>query len=1080
MILTEKYILERTYRKLSFWIGMVVLAVGLLTYMLTLEPTASYWDCPEYIAVATGMQPGHPPGNPVWMLAARFFINFSPAPQYDALAVNILSGVCSALTVWILYLTILWMARRLIIREERITADKALISIGAAGAGALVFCWSDTFWFSAVEAEVYAFSSLCTALLFRLALVWYDRRREPHSDRWLILIAYLTGLSLGVHELNLLCLPAIAAVVIFGLYPRPGAARLTAGILLSLGAVALVLYGLIPGFMALAKAMELWCVNGAGLPFNSGLLLAWILVMGFLIAGAIRLPGCGLSPRLARAVSVCLWSAAMLLLGFSSYAVIIIRANANPPLNTGNPSDIFAFANYFSREQYGKSPLLYGAPFTAEPLRERSWTTDSAGSRQPQFSRYRLTGHKAVYTRGAAAMPPTPRSQFATKEDSAENARLQRRGGDRYLIKEYTFRLAYQPELDMVLPRMHSHASDDVEGYYNWLGATEDDMYHPDSVTRAVDSLGNPVSVPGAEKWAAKPAFRPTYLQNLQYLTVYQCGFMYWRYFLWNFAGRQNDVSGHGEPDAGNFVTGIAPLDRAMLDNTSGAPAPDGRDNPGHNVYYFLPLLLGILGIAAQMRAGHEGRRQALAVTMLFLLTGIAIVLYLNQGPVQARDRDYAFAGSFYAFAIWAGLGAIPLCHWMQRLIRRPLAGAAAGTLLSLAVPLQMLSQTADDHDRSGRTATPDMARDMLAAMSRDAIFFATDDNSIFPAWYMQETEGYRTDIRAISTPYLNSAWYHSQLVSHMRESSPIPLTLPREMLPLLRSPYISLRDSDLNWTPALPALRRLYTSLPDVRHDAYPVISTPRLFFTLGADTVFIDLRKADSGSLSRFCNIGSLLTVDMLATSAASPRPRDFYWTVSGGMLALGGQLKDKMEQIGNVSRLNPANPGLNADATGHLALDSYRYGGAGNPSRPYFDPVAAHQVSLLRRAILQSALILSERDNRHDALTARRLLEKCEAEMPARTVPYEGFYDYDRNHYTDEGLITAETWQRIGATLSDPSLSAKGDRLLAGRRDYLRCLAAFRDAMRPAYRPYITTRVDQQIQALPLADSLLQSAN
>ncbi len=328
--MTEKYILERTYRKLSFWIGMVVLAVGLLTYMLTLEPTASYWDCPEYIAVATGMQPGHPPGNPVWMLAARFFINFSPAPQYDALAVNILSGVCSALTVWILYLTILWMARRLVIREDRITADKALISIGAAVAGALVFCWSDTFWFSAVEAEVYAFSSLCTALLFRLALVWYDRRREPHSDRWLILIAYLTGLSLGVHELNLLCLPAIAAVVIFGLYPRPGAARLTAGILLSLGAVALVLYGLIPGFMALAKAMELWCVNGAGLPFNSGLLLAWILVMGFLIAGAIRLPGCGLRPRLARAASVCLWSAAMLLLGFSSYAVIIIRANAIP------------------------------------------------------------------------------------------------------------------------------------------------------------------------------------------------------------------------------------------------------------------------------------------------------------------------------------------------------------------------------------------------------------------------------------------------------------------------------------------------------------------------------------------------------------------------------------------------------------------------------------------------------------------------------------------------------------------------------------------------------------------------------
>lgn len=1066
----DAYISERQYRLLLRRTGLGVLIVAFITYLLTLEPTASYWDCPEYIAVATGMQPGHPPGNPVWMLAARFLINFAPGPQYYAYMVNLLSAICSALTVWLLFLTTEWCARRLVLRPFRGVYSRArsLTATGAGVTAALALCWSDTFWFSAVEAEVYAFSSLCTALLVWLALLWYDRRRQPRADRWLILIAYIMGLSLGVHELNLLCLPAIALIVAFGIWSRPGWRRLTLAILISTGGIGLVLYGVIPGFIALAKVMELWMVNGMGLPFNSGLLCTWIIVMAALTAGALRL---GKSrSRSGRIWRTTLWSLALFLLGFSAYGVIIIRAGANPPLNTGNPSDIFAFSNYFSREQYGKSPLIYGAPFSSQPLRQRRWVNDANGRQTADDSRYMLSSPKPVYVRGTALTPDKPRTAFATARDSIQNRKARESGHDYYALKEYTYQLTYPQELMMFFPRMHSHSPDDVEGYYNWLGATEADLYTPDSIFTVRDAAGK-----GMVKGVGK---RPSYWQNWQYLTVYQCGFMYGRYLLWNFCGRQNDITGHGEPDAGNFITGITPIDLAMLDNTSGAPRADGSENPGHNVYYGLPLILAILGIIAQMRGKHEGRRQALVVTMLFLLTGIAIVLYLNQGPVQARDRDYAFAGSFYAFAIWIGLGAITLTRLCTRLCRNEKWGTMAGLLIAIAIPLQMLSQTADDHDRSHRTATPDMMYNMFAAMEPDAIYFAADDNSIFPAWYLQEAEGIRTDIRAISTPYLGSAWYQRQLLTPMRKSSPIPLSISIDSLPLLRSPYITLVDSCLDWTPANQALRRFYSSLPTAPAATYPRLTTPRLFITMGRDTIFIDLRKADNGSISHLCTLSSLLTVDMLSTSASSPRPRHFYWTAAAAQTTLGGQLAPYMEQIGNIAHLNPANPGLNPHKTAALTLSQYRFGGAGHPSHPYFDPVAAHQVSLLRRTILESALKLAQARPPQQADTALRLLQLCEKEIPTQTIPYEGYYDYTRHHSTEEGLIAAQAWLQLAKTQptdKNPTAQAKGKTLLNQRANYIQALSDFQQSLRPAYRPYLSLKPEQLILARPQSDSL-----
>lgn len=1058
---------EKFNKRLRLFTGLGVLMVALITYLSTVEPTASYWDCPEYIAVAAGMQPGHPPGNPVWMLAARFFINFAPDTSYIALTVNIMSAVCAALTIYLLYLTIEWMGRHLLSKgyEEPLTHSRAVLSVGAGVTGALALCWSDTFWFSAVEAEVYSFSSLCTALLFWLALVWYDRRRQAHSDRLLILIAYLMGLSIGVHELNLLCLPAIGLIITFGIKERPGAARLILSLFLSLAAVALILYGLIPGFIKLAQLVELLCVNRFGMSFNSGLMICWFVVMVALIGGAVILAAKYRGWR--RIGTLLMWSVAGLLLGFSSYAVIIIRAGANPPLNTNNPSDIFSFSYYFTREQYGKAPLFYGAPFTAPRLNERQWTKDAEGKAIPIDSRYRFIHPKRVYTRGEERMPLMPRTAFATPSDSLANAVAQRRGGDYYLISEYTFEQDYPSELKMFFPRMHSHAPEDVTGYYNWLGITEADLYSPGQVTSVVDSAGHSVSF-------TKAGSRPTYLQNLQYLTVYQCGFMYMRYFLWNFVGRQNDATGHGEPDVGNFITGIPVLDNAMLDNLQGAPCADGSSNPGHNRYFALPLILGILGLIAQLRRGIPGKRQALIIAMLFFLTGLAIVIYLNQGPVQARDRDYAFAGSWYAFAIWIGLGVIPLHSILKRFIRNGVAAACTASLLSLLIPLQMLSQTADDHDRSHRTPVADMARNTLLPMEKDAIFFASDDNSIFPAWYIQEVEGVRTDIRSISSPYLGSRWYIPQLLSPMRESSPVPLTLSHELLPLLRSPYVHITDADTTWTPALSALRRLYDTLSGVSKDAYPTLPTPRLYFTMGTDTVFIDMRKAENRS---YCSIASLLTVDMLATSAALPEPRHFYWTSLGIPFVLGGQLMPYTEQIGNIAHLNPANPGLNAPLTAHHALHTYRYANAAHPSKPYFDPVAAHQLSLLRRSLLAAALQLSTQEDPAQTKQALALLQKIETELPASTIPYEAFYDVATSRNTDEGIIVAQVYLNLAKSL-DPALQSKGITLLKQRREYLKSIAAFRENLRPTYRQFLSYPVERLYHALPLADSLLST--
>lgn len=1069
--LIQKYFSD--YSGMRRLCGLGVFCIALLTYLLTVEPTASFWDCPEYIAVATGMQPGHPPGNPVWMLMARFFINFAPEPQYRALAVNIMSAVCAALTVLLLFLSIEILARKLLSEKS---AARNLLCLGASATGALALCWSDSFWFSAVEAEVYAFSALCTALLFYIALFWLERSNQPRSDRYLILMAYLTGLSMGVHELNLLCLPALLLIVAFGLREKLGAGRIFMVLAAGLCGIGIILYGLIPGFMHMACIVELWCVNDLALPFNSGLAITWISV--FTILGALSVYFHFTSwkrRRLLRLCRLCAWSVLMLFIGFSSYAVIIIRSGANPPIDTGHPANILSFSSYFSREQYGKSPLVYGTPFTASPIRQRTLTP---GNDRPSYSRYALCNPKRKYGIGMEGMPHAASSSFATDEDSVENARLQTRGGDWYQCTGYSFDLCYPPELDMWFPRMHSHDPGDVEGYLNWLGTDLSSMETIHNPTLAVDETGNRVSIPTDVSGVDYQQVRPTYLQNLHFFTVYQCGFMYWRYFLWNFVGRQNDYYGHGEPDAGNFITGIEPLDNLMLDVTAEAPANAGRGNKGRNVYYFMPLILGVCGIIYQMRRGKCGRRQALVVFTLFIITGIAIVVYLNQGPVQARDRDYAFLGSYYAFAIWIGLGTLLLGRWFKCLLpHKPVTASVLGVATALCVPLQMLSQTYDDHDRSGRTATADFAFNTLSTLDRDAIIFAAEDNSIFPLWYMIETEEYRTDVRVVSLPYIGTPSYARSMYMPMRESLPLPLTMPKAHAAAGRYTYVKLGDSDLEWKPAMPALKRLYSESGHTRKSAYPLLSTPRLFFVMNGDTIRIDLRKKADGTISTLLSGSDLMVLDILVTNAATPSPRPVYWTGTTANTVFGSQLSPYIEHTGTVAHLNPTTPGLNASQTASLAISTYRYGGASLTPAPYFDPVAASSLSNLRTYLLLSAYSLSKTGDTKQAELALRLIDMTLTKLPAQVIPFEAISLYEANlikatktDIPNEGVLAALTYKQLANKLNRRDLSMKADKLIADHDAAIAAIMRYRNALRPAFRPFISTRLANQ---LPVPD-------
>ena len=861
---------QETFKKLNTSMAWLAFAIAAIVYCLTVEPTASLWDCPEFIACGYKLEIGHPPGAPIFMLAANLFSHLASNPSQVALMVNLLSALLSAGCIFFLFLTITHFSKKVIVKSKELDnaiATPQVITIEACGlVGALAYTFSDTFWFSAVEAEVYAFSSFLTALMFWLILKWEDQS----EDRWIILIAYITGLSIGVHLLCLLCLPAMAFVVYFH-----QTKHITwMGILKTLAAgsllVGMILYGLIPGVVNIGGWFELLFTNMLGCPYNTGLICYIVLLTGTLVLTYYKVKQHILKLSLA-----CLL---MILAGYSSYGVIFIRANAQTPMCENAPDNIFSLGSYLNREQYGKTPLFYGPAYCSEIDRVA----------EGEYLVPRQKEGKAVYR--------------PVVDSTKQEYEVVRRDID-YLYKN-----------NMYFPRMHS--SRHSKAYEDWMGGVE------------------------------KKDGIPTEAENLRFFLSYQVNFMYWRYFLWNFVGRQNNIQGHGEVEHGNWITGFRWIDDRLLGcDTSKLPS-DLKDNKGRNVFYALPLLLGLVGMLWQWREGREGKQQFLVVMLLFVMTGLAIVVYLNQTPLQPRERDYAYAGSFYAFAIWIGMGVGYITNLMQQLSKNKNAIATiAGALLCLSVPLQMASQTWDDHDRSGRYTCRDFGANYLNSLQREGhpIILTNGDNDTFPLWYNHEVEGVRTDTRDCNLEYLQTDWYIDQMKRPAYDSPALPISFRHEDYQEGRMEYLPINIDSIN----------------------------------IGSATISL------KGKKGLYKN--ELMVLEMLS-QANWERP--IYSSISMGTDNLSF-LHDHLVLEGLAYRISPEATGLRVDVERLYdnMMHRFRYGGL-NAKGIYVDEDVKHMANthqLLMGTLIDSLL---QQNNLKRAMAVCR---KWQQEMPSENVPY-----------------------------------------------------------------------------------------
>ena len=780
----------KQYKTVNNLVGWITFLIAATVYCMTIEPTASFWDCPEFITTAYKLEVGHPPGAPFFMLTANLFTQFVSDPALVAKMVNYMSALMSGACILFLFWSITHLVRKLVITDEtNITRGQLITVMGSGLVGALAYTFSDTFWFSAVEGEVYAYSSMFTAIVFWLILKWEDVADQPHSDRWIILIAYLTGLSIGVHLLNLLCLPAIVLVYYYKKVPGANAKGSLLALAGSMVLVAAVLYGIVPGVVKVGGWFELLFVNSLGMPFNTGVIVyvallaaaiiwgiyesyneksrtrmnlsflltiamlgipfyghgASAVIIGILVLGVLAayLFASKLNEKIrmsARTMNTALLCTMMIMVGYSSYALIVIRSVANTPMDQNSPEDIFTLGEYLGREQYGTRPLFYGPAYSSKVALD---VEDG----------YCVPRQKSTDTK------------YVRKEKTSPDEK------DSYV--ELPGRVEYEYAQNMLFPRMYSSAH--TAYYKSWQDITGYDVPY--------DQCGEMLMVNMPTQW-----------DNIKFFFSYQLNFMYWRYFMWNFAGRQNDIQSSGEIEHGNWITGIPFIDNLLYGDQNMLPQ-ELKDNKGHNVFYCLPLILGIIGLFWQAWRGQKGIQQFWVVFFLFFMTGIAIVLYLNQTPGQPRERDYAYAGSFYAFAIWIGMGVAGLVHLLRNYMKE-VPAAALTSAVCLLVPIQMASQTWDDHDRSGRYVARDFGQNYLMSLqeSGNPIIYTNGDNDTFPLWYNQETEGFRTDARTCNLSYLQTDWYIDQMKRPAYDSPALPITWDRTEYMEGQNEYVPIR----------------------------------------------------------------------------------------------------------------------------------------------------------------------------------------------------------------------------------------------------------------------------------------------
>ena len=1066
----------KQYKLVNNVLGWLTFFVAAFVYCSTIEPTASFWDCPEFITTGYKLEVGHPPGAPFFMLTANLFSQFASDPSQVARMVNTMSALLSATTILFLFWSITHLARKLILKDwSEMTLGK-LIAIQASGlVGALIYTFSDTFWFSAVEGEVYAYSSAFTAIVFWLILKWEDHADEPHSDRWLVLIAYMTGLSIGVHLLNLLCLPAIVLVYCYRRFPH---IELKGSLLALVGSfvlVAAVLYGVVPGIITVAGWFELLFVNTLGCPFNTGEIIYIVLLVAIVIwaiyesyvdksfkrqnisfvlsVGMLGIPfrgmtwGAGLLGLVilvalyfglnyrkkigkdlvpvvtARFKNTALLCMLMLMIGYSSYAVIVIRSAANPPMDQNSPEDVFTLGSYLSRDQYGDPPLLYGQAYTSQVA-------------------YDVDGNMCVpkHKEGAAIWQ---RKEKASKDEK-----------DSYFVVSHKDKIIYAQ--NMLFPRMHSSAH--AGAYENWMGGVEGTQV-------PYDRCGEPVMVK-----------MPTQMENIRFFLSYQCNFMYWRYFMWNFAGRQNDIQGNGEPEHGNWITGISFIDDWMLGDQSKMPA-ELKANKGHNVFYCLPLLLGLIGLFWQAWRGQRGIRQFWVVFFLFFMTGLAIVLYLNQTPQQPRERDYAYAGSFYAYAIWCGLGVLAIYDMLKKKLKgNDVAVAGVVGVACLLVPIQMASQTWDDHDRSGRYTCRDFGQNYLMTLQDkgNPIIFTNGDNDTFPLWYNQETEGVRTDARVCNLSYLQTDWYIDQMKRPAYDSPSVPITWPRIDFCSGTNDYIEVR-------PAMKQqLLDFYREYPKEARAAFGdepfevknimkywvrskdndthVIPTDTLYITIDKEAVrrsgmmmasdTIPDRMVISLAGKRAIYKNDMMMLEMLA-QCNWERPLYVATTVgSDNYMNLG----DNFVQEGLAYRITPFNtkaPGaknFDTEKVYNNVMNRFKWGGLDKPGL-YIDETVMRMCYTHRHLLAQLAMqLIAEGQN----AKAEKVLRKAEKVLPEYNVPYtfmSGAADMARAYAligkkADAARILNKVWADA-KSYADYYLQLTGSRFMMSQNDVLRQL-------------------------------------
>lgn len=1058
-----------------------------LLYVVTAEPTVSYWDCPEYVTTAMRLEPGHPPGNPMWTLTARFFTLFAPTAARGAFAVNVMSGFCSAIAGMLLFLTLTILIPKLLPgRGQRY--HHCFVTFAGAFVGAATLAVSDTFWFSAVEAEVYAMSVMLTALVIWLTFVWGEHRDTPGAERYLLLVAYITGLSIGVHQLNLLVLPCLALIVLFYRYKELHKGVYILALAGSLLIIAAVLFGMMPGVLAGAAALELRMVNMLHLPLHSGvitycfltlaaLIVAvtlssapgrrrwataiaaaiafWLsglfsfgghIVLGLLLSAAISAAWIIFQRRLpARLLNLALWSATFLFIGYSSYALILIRGAASPPMNQGAPSDIFALTSYLNREQYGAAPLIYGKTPYSTPLYREDMISDST----------------AVYTSFART---SGQESYAASRDSA--------GRDYYRLAPSPDRLIYTPELNMWFPRIHSSSPDDIESYRGWVGLDSASMTEVET-SFALDSAGNAVGRLVDGHRVKEKRLRPTYLQNLMMLGGYQTSYMYMRYLLWNFVGRQNDVYGQGEADAGNFITGIPPVDALMLQHPELLPADIGSGNPGHHVYWLLPLLLGVTGITLQLTRGKRGRRQFAVIMLLFLLTGLAIVFYLNQTPGQPRERDYSFVGSFYAFCIWIGLGAAWIFHVGVRLISEqkkiwyPLE-AVVMILICVAEPVIMAIENYPDHDRSGRTATRDFALNILNPLPHGAILFVNGDNFTFPLWYLHQVEGVRPDVTIVNLAYLGTPWYLPQLAISTPGAPGLRLSVPASRLNRVDLAPFAVADIGYGEADAANALRDLFAQTP--APDTRPRINASRLRFPWPGtnDSVTVDLRKFSGGH--SYLRLSHLAILDIMASNNGRP----IMWHS-----ALRPQAPLDMPAEGLNLRFGKI-PGDSLHVNAGIFLNQFRGGGLAQGA--YIDIPGRQQTRMQRHAIASTALALARRNAPGDVPVARSLLKLSQTMFPPSAVQYTTLTDNGTPY--SEALELAEAYNIISRAgdiwyrLTHRDDLYEAIRLVYYERKRTGAYATYINSLSPRYRTYTKGSTRLSAKADSTARAMMRS--